>query len=182
MTQAYLLLGGNLGDRLHYLKSASLLLKSLAGEIVKKSSFYETAPWGFRDNRLFLNQVIVLNTGLDVNELFQVLVDIENRLGRTRNGSGYDARTIDIDILFYDNLVIQTRDIIVPHPRIQERKFVLEPMCEIDPGFVHPVLMKSMEQLLHECNDPLRVNRLEKTEVYLSPKAKSPASPSPGTI
>lgn len=164
------------------MKSTSLLLQSVAGEIIKKSSYYETAPWGFSDSRLFLNQVVLFNSVLNAYEFFELTKDVENRLGRTRNGNGYHARTIDIDILFYDDIVLQTNDLVIPHPRIPERRFVLEPLCEINPEFIHPVLMKSMEQLLKECNDPLQVIRLEKANTYLSPNAKSPASPKPGTI
>jgi 2-amino-4-hydroxy-6-hydroxymethyldihydropteridine diphosphokinase len=182
MAKAYLLLGGNLNDRYFYITSALELIRSLAGTIIEKSSFYETAPWGFKAENFFLNQVVAVETILEPADLFQAIVEIENRLGRTRNGIQFSSRTIDIDILFYEDRVILTESLSIPHPKIKERRFVLKPMCEINPSFIHPIEKKTLKELLNSCTDNLEVIRLEKTLSYLSPKAKSPASPNPGTI
>jgi 2-amino-4-hydroxy-6-hydroxymethyldihydropteridine diphosphokinase len=160
MAKTYLLLGGNLDDRNYYIASALRLIESLAGAVIEKSSIYETAPWGFKDENFFLNQVVAVETKLEPSELFQTIVDIENRLGRTRIGSQFSSRTIDIDILFYEDRVISTESLTIPHPRIKERRFVLEPMCELNPAFIHPVEKTTMKELLNLCSDILEVVKL----------------------
>ncbi|MBT9146172.1 MAG: Bifunctional folate synthesis protein [candidate division WS2 bacterium] len=114
--------------------------------------------------------------------MFHVIVNIENSLGRKRNNRKYTSRTIDIDILFYENEVMFSETLVIPHPRIRERKFVLEPLNELIPQYIHPVEKKTIRQLFLECNDQLEVKRFGNNQSYLSPKAKSPASPIPGTI
>lgn len=160
MAKAYLLIGGNLDDRNFYIASALRLIESLAGPVIEKSSIYETAPWGFEDENFFLNQVVAVETDLDPADLFKTIVSIENHLGRTRNGSQFSSRTIDIDILFYENRVVLTESLTIPHPRIKERRFVLQPMCEINPAFIHPIEKKTMKELLNSCADKLAVVRL----------------------
>lgn len=160
MAKAYLLLGGNIDNRQYYIESATHLIHLHAGSVVEKSSVYETVPWGFTEGPYFLNQVLGIETKLGTKELFKTIVYIENQLGRTRNGGDYSSRTIDIDILFYENEVVSSEELIIPHPKIRERKFVLEPMSELNPKFIHPVEKKTIEELLWECADPLEVIKL----------------------
>jgi 2-amino-4-hydroxy-6-hydroxymethyldihydropteridine diphosphokinase len=160
MAKTYLLLGGNLHDRYAYIASALSFIQSWAGDVVEKSSLYETAPWGFEDKNFFLNQVVAIDTKLNPFDLFKTIVAIENQLGRTRNDRQFSSRTIDIDILFYEDRIILTENLIIPHPRIKERRFVLEPMCELNPAFIHPIEKMTMKELLYSCNDKLEVVRL----------------------
>jgi 2-amino-4-hydroxy-6-hydroxymethyldihydropteridine diphosphokinase len=161
MAKAYLLLGGNIGNRDIYLNIAREKVSQLIGEIERSSSVYETEPWGFNDEKPFLNQVIVSLTTLEPREIMNVIRNIEGSLGRFRGiKDHYTSRTIDIDILFYDNLVINDHDLVIPHPRIHERRFVLQPLVEIEPGLMHPVFNKTIAVLHDECADKLQVRRL----------------------
>lgn len=152
----FLLLGTNLGDRMHYLESATALIREQVGEITAESPIYETESWGYCDND-YLNQVICCATTLKPEDVLERTSQIENTLGRIRNKEGYQARTIDIDILFHENQVVDTPDLTIPHPRIQERRFVLIPMCDISPEMVHPTLKKTMKELLQCCTDSCNV-------------------------
>lgn len=146
----YLALGSNLGDRLANLKRAIAAL-SPQMEVKAKSHVYETPPWGFEDQPKFLNQVIQVNTYLAPEPLLKHLKRLEVTLGRKAtfpNG----PRLIDIDILFYDDLVLNTPSLEIPHPRLHERGFVLLPLADIAPDWVHPVLKKSVRELLASCN------------------------------
>ncbi|HET9588690.1 MAG TPA: 2-amino-4-hydroxy-6-hydroxymethyldihydropteridine diphosphokinase [Anaerolineales bacterium] len=146
----YLALGSNLGDRLANLKRAIAAL-SPQMEVKAKSHVYETPPWGFEDQPKFLNQVIQVNTYLAPEPLLKHLKRLEVTLGRKAtfpNG----PRLIDIDILFYDDLVLNTPSLEIPHPRLHERGFVLLPLADIAPDWVHPVLKKSVGELLASCN------------------------------
>src|SRR4051812_32190165 len=138
MNEIYLLTGGNIGDRLHNLQKASDLLEETVGRPVKKSAVYETAAWGMTDQPAFLNQVLVLHVDLNPKELLHQILSVEQEMGRKRLEK-MGPRVIDIDILFFGTQVVQTPDLIVPHPRIAQRRFVLVPLNEIAPGFRHPV-------------------------------------------
>jgi 2-amino-4-hydroxy-6-hydroxymethyldihydropteridine diphosphokinase len=158
MKDVYLLIGGNMGDREAYLRAAVRAIEKTCGAIRSESSVYETEAWGLPDQDAFLNQVIEIETSLDPEELLKQILQIEETLGRKRlvkNG----PRLIDIDILFYADRVIEQEGLKVPHPRIQDRRFVLEPLNQIAPKMVHPVFHKSISQLLKECADPLKVNK-----------------------
>jgi 2-amino-4-hydroxy-6-hydroxymethyldihydropteridine diphosphokinase len=159
MNKAYLLIGGNMGDRLRNLAWAAELLQVNTGEVIQSSGVYETAAWGKTDQPAFLNQALLLQTDLSAEQLLQKIMYTENAMGRTRSQK-YGPRTIDIDILFYNREIIQLPQLIIPHPEIQNRRFALEPMNEIAPDFIHPVLNKSISQLLAECPDKLDVRRL----------------------
>ena len=149
----YLLLGSNLGDREENLSKAIALLKS-AGEIKTLSSVYETSPWGFNHPVPFLNRVILLWTSLNPTGLLKKIIKIENELGRLRAPSnGYEARTIDVDILFFGNNTYISKNLIIPHPKMAERKFTLTPLAEIAPDLIHPVLNKKVSQLFASCRD-----------------------------
>lgn len=157
------ILGGNSGDRAEYIRQATDLLIQRTGTLATASSLYETAPWGFESDEPFLNQVLQIETDLCPEAFLQQALAIEEALGRKRQPEvRYASRTIDIDLLFCDTEIIRTQTLTVPHPRIAERRFVLVPLNEIMPGFVHPLLRKSVSQLLAECNDPLPVKKLRK--------------------
>lgn len=158
MAEVYFLLGGNLGDRIVFLQKSQQLLRQEFGQPVLVSSIYETEPWGFDHEQSFLNQVIVCKTNLKPLEVLNKAQAIEEQLGRVRKKNRYSERTIDIDILFYDRLVIETDRLQIPHPRIRERMFVLAPLLEIAPEFVHPVIKKSVKELKKECLDESRVS------------------------
>jgi 2-amino-4-hydroxy-6-hydroxymethyldihydropteridine diphosphokinase len=156
MIRTFLLLGSNLGDRQDYLDKARALAKKRVGKIVAISSVYQTAAWGNTEQQAFLNQVIGVETKLTPDQLLGVIQDIENSLGRTREGK-WAARTLDIDILFYGDKIIKNEQLTIPHPEIANRKFTLEPLMEIEPEFIHPVLKKSIQKLLAICTDDLPV-------------------------
>ena len=153
MSIAYLLSGSNLGDRAANLQSAMSLIREHAGNITVCSPVYESPSWGFEHPVPFLNQAIEIETSLSAESLLSTLHQIERKCGRKRSGDGYAARTLDIDILFYDDIIIDTADLSIPHPRLQLRRFALLPMSVIAPGLQHPVLGKSISELLHECPD-----------------------------
>jgi 2-amino-4-hydroxy-6-hydroxymethyldihydropteridine diphosphokinase len=158
MVKLYILLGGNLGDKSKVFSEARLRLSQQVGTITNQSAIYETEPWGFESDDIFWNQVIKIETSISPEEVLHQTQQIEQDLGRIRKVQQYDSRIIDIDILFYGNQIIQTENLVVPHPRLQERKFALVPLCEIAPELIHPVLQKSIRQLLYECVDTLKVN------------------------
>ena len=151
-----------MGDSGAILASAVRGIGSHVGTVVKESSVYRTAPWGFEAENDFLNWAIIVDSAMLPHEVMSVLLEIERQWGRVRpNGNaGYSSRPLDIDIIFAASEVIDTADVTVPHPRAHLRRFVLEPMAEIAPDFIHPVLGKSMEQLLAECPDESRAVRL----------------------
>jgi 2-amino-4-hydroxy-6-hydroxymethyldihydropteridine diphosphokinase len=153
MSDVYLILGSNLGDRMKNLRKATELISKNAGKIISRSAVYETEPWGFNHRLNFLNQVLKINTALKPQEILEVIIKIEKLSGRKRNNNTYTARVIDIDILFYNNKVIKSDKLIIPHPRIQERMFVLVPMAELQPDYIHPELLLSISQLKNECRD-----------------------------
>ncbi|MCR4560614.1 MAG: 2-amino-4-hydroxy-6-hydroxymethyldihydropteridine diphosphokinase [Bacteroidales bacterium] len=155
----FLSLGSNLGDRLSYLNQAVEELDVCGIKCVKKSPVYETDSWGY-DDEPYLNQVLECETFLTPEKLLEETSKIETLLGRKRTLSGYQARTIDIDILFYDNEIIDIPRLIIPHPKIALRLFVLIPLCDIAPEFLHPVLKKTVRQLLDECEDTGRVEKI----------------------
>ena len=153
-TVTYLLTGSNIDPRMEYLHQARDLIAQRIGKVVKASSVYESTPWGFEAKNNFLNQVVCLHTGKTAEEVMEIILGIEREMGRERTGRGYASRTIDIDILYFDQEVIDSEMLTVPHPRIQERRFTLVPLVEIAAEFVHPGFHKSNLELLRSCNDP----------------------------
>lgn len=156
----YLLLGGNLGDRAGLIKDAKFKISERIGDISKESSVYESEPWGFTTEQNFLNQVIVVDSGLKAIEVLDLCQKIEKELGRERNSEGYSSRTMDIDILFIDDLIINTERLIVPHKNLHKRRFTLLPLYELNSNFMHSVLNKTIKQLLLDCDDNSVVNKL----------------------
>jgi 2-amino-4-hydroxy-6-hydroxymethyldihydropteridine diphosphokinase len=157
MIKLYILLGGNLGDKQKVFSEVRERLSLQVGTLTNQSVLYETEPWGFESDDVFWNQVIKIETRLSPEEVLLQTQQIEHELGRIRKANQYDSRIIDIDILFYGDLIIQTENLVVPHPRIQERKFALVPLSEIAPELIHPIFQKSIRQLLEECTDSLKV-------------------------
>ena len=158
MSTAYLLTGGNLGNRSAYLQQAAQLIQQTCGNIVHYSAIYETAAWGVTDQPSFYNQAIALETILTPETLMQQLLQIEEDMGRKRIQK-MGPRIIDLDILLIDQLVISTGLLTLPHPALPERRFALLPLCEIAPSLIHPVLRKSISQLLTDCTDELDVQK-----------------------
>lgn len=157
----FLCLGSNLGDREDYLNKALELIDKNIGKISTRSKIYETEPWGFKSENLFLNMVIQAHTKLKPFELMDRIRKIEDQLGRIRNSRQYISRTIDIDILLYSNLVLEKRGLTIPHPLMQDRRFVMVPLCEIAPKMIHPVIGKPFAQLLEECDDKRGVTKVK---------------------
>lgn len=158
MTTVHLLLGSNLGNREHNLQLANREIGRLLGPIITSSSVYKTSAWGKTDQPDFYNQVVVTTTLKSPEEALQAIRAIEDHLGRKRIEK-WGSRIIDIDILFWNDQVISTPDLTIPHPGIPYRRFTLIPLAEISPDFVHPVLQKSVQQLLQECTDTLSVEK-----------------------
>lgn len=158
--KVYLLLGSNMGARLQLLETAIKNINQRIGEVVEKSSIYETAAWGKTDQPGFLNIAIAVNTLLRPLEVLTRALDIESQLGRIREEK-WGARLIDIDIIFYGNDIVNITDQLqIPHPEMHKRKFVLEPLVEIAPDLQHPMLNKSLSELLHELSDDLEVTKI----------------------
>ena len=161
MVEVYLLLGSNLGDRQQFLNEATWLLQERAGTILKHSSIYETEPWGHTNKNNFLNQVLLVETSLNPYELLKVIKAIETKLGRIRKAQRYNTRCIDIDILFYNDEVYFSDNLVIPHPRLHDRMFTLVPLNEIAPDYLHPILKKTIRELINDCDDKLSVRKLK---------------------
>ena len=150
MAEVYVSLGTNLGDKDNNLRTAVRLMQERIGKVISLSSFYETVPWGFQSEHSFLNAAACIETRLSPEQLLLVTQQIERELGRTQKSSGnaYKDRLIDIDLLMYDNLQIHSDQLVLPHPLMPERRFVLEPLAEIAPETIHPVTGKTIRELL----------------------------------
>ena len=153
MPDVYLILGANLGDRIKNLQKATDHISRDIGKIADRSSIYETEPWGFNCGSDFLNQILKVNTSLKPEEVLSEIISIEKVCGRKIKSKKYEAREIDIDILFYNDIIFRSDKLVIPHPDIQERMFVLVPMAELQPDFMHPVLQKPISFLKEGCND-----------------------------
>lgn len=156
---AYLITGGNMGDRGANLRRAAQYLAERVGKIVLQSSLFETEAWGNTQQPSFYNQVLIIKTALQPQQLMHALLQIEKEMGRIRTVKNA-ARLIDIDMLYYDEIILDTEEVILPHKEIANRRFVLKPLVEVAPDYIHPVLLKSNSQLLKECKDVLEANPL----------------------
>ncbi len=155
----YLLLGSNLADKRVNIQRAFDLIDLKIGKIILKSSLYETEPWGIKDQNNYLNQVLKVKSQCSPKSLLEKCNEIEIIIGRKRSKK-WGERLIDIDILYYDDLVISDNELIIPHPEIQNRRFTLELLVELAPDLIHPILQKDQKQLLLECTDPLWVKKI----------------------
>ena len=165
----FLSLGSNRGDRMEALRTAEKLIAERIGAVTGRSPVVESGPWGFTDDTLFLNDVLEVRTSLSPHEILQVAGEIEEEMGRERKVPVYDewgkrvysARIMDIDILFYNDVILESKELTIPHPAISIRRFVLAPFSMFRPGFVHPVLKKTMREMLDECPDKSEVRVIE---------------------
>jgi 2-amino-4-hydroxy-6-hydroxymethyldihydropteridine diphosphokinase len=169
--RTFLLLGSNLGNRLQNLLLAKNFIINKLGKILNESSIYETEPWKMPDEETwFLNQVIEVETELLPGEVLKMIKEYEAQNGRKDmpNRKTYESRVIDIDILFYDDEIINTEVLTIPHPLLHSRRFALLPMNDIAPGLVHPVLNKTIEELLELCPDKAEVRKMESFDMEMA--------------
>jgi 2-amino-4-hydroxy-6-hydroxymethyldihydropteridine diphosphokinase len=156
MNTIFLQLGSNMGDRNAYLQKARKLITEKIGMIKKRSRIYESVPWGIENQNNYLNQVLELKSKFTADEVLQKILDIENKIGRIRNEK-WGERIIDIDILFYNDLIIEKEELCIPHIHLHNRKFVLTPLHEISPDYIHPKYRKKVSELMQECKDTDKV-------------------------
>ncbi len=157
-TPIYIALGSNQGDRLQYLQGAVDHIFKKIGQVTCVSAIYETPSWGF-DGNDFFNACITVETRFSPEIVLAKLMDIEQSFGRERRGKGYHNRTLDLDLIFYGNTVLNTEKLILPHPRISERLFVLQPLADIAANFIHPAYQKTVQELLAQTQDPSTIKR-----------------------
>lgn len=159
MNTIYLLLGSNMGNSHEQLLHAQKTIEDNIGEIMFSSSLYSTAAWGNTNQADFLNQVLIVDTSLTAFKLLKSALAIEKKMGRLRTIKNA-PRIIDIDILFFNSDIIETKNLTIPHPEIQNRRFVLTPLAELSSDFVHPILKKTINELLIACKDGLNVQKI----------------------
>lgn len=162
MVDCYVLYGSNVGNKSEIFDQAFCLINNRCGDVVALSSAYESEPWGFDADEWFLNRLMIVRTELSPDDIMDVLLDIESLLGRVRHpeSKGYASRKIDLDILYYGDEIVNDDKVIAPHPRLHLRRFVLLPMCEVAPDFVHPVFHLTQTELLESCPDKSEVKLL----------------------
>ena len=161
MTNVVLGIGGNEGDKKANFLRVEQLISEEVGKIIARSPIYETEPWGFEAKDEFWNGVLLVQTTLKPNEVLQVILDIEARMGRMRIGKGYSSRPMDIDLLLYGQEVINEPDLIVPHLLMAQRNFVIYPLADICPDWVHPVFGKTIRELQEVCPDQGKIRIAE---------------------
>ncbi len=161
MNKFFLITGGNIGDRKKNLEIAANNIEENIGNIVKSSSIYETEAWGYSDQPAFYNQIHIIKSKFAAQEVMNKILEIEKKMGRIRTIKNA-ARIIDIDILFFNNEIINNSTLTIPHKEISNRRFVLMPLYELSPHFIHPVLKMNIKELLSICQDPLEVKQLKK--------------------
>ena len=159
MNTVYLLLGSNMGNSPSQLDTARKHISQKIGNIKRESRLYQTAAWGKEDQPDFLNQVLIVTTEFSPANLIELVLSIEKTMGRIRTLKNA-PRLIDIDILYFNKEIIHSKNLVVPHPAISERRFVLIPLNELSPAFVHPLFHKTNHQMLLECTDPLDVKKI----------------------
>jgi len=159
MSEVFILLGGNQGNKHKIFSETIKLIGERIGTVIISSSVYETEPWGFVSD-LFWNQALIVETMLLPEDVLKCALEIENKMGRKRLSANYEARPIDIDLMYYDDLQINTPTLTIPHPLIAQRRFILVPLAEIAPERIHPVTNITIKEMLQNCPDQLKVTRL----------------------
>ena len=152
MSKVYFSIGSNKGNRSKLINEAIDKIDISIGRVEKKSSIYETKSWGFNSNN-FYNTCLLIESSLSVELILNKILKIEKDMGRLNSVGQYSDRFIDIDILFFEDIIVNSKDLIIPHPRLHLRKFVLTPMLDLAPDLIHPILNKSIRQLELECED-----------------------------
>jgi len=152
MSKVYFSIGSNKGNRSQLINEAIDKIDISIGKVEQKSSIYETQSWGFKSNNFF-NVCLLIESSLSVESIFNKILKIEKDMGRLKSGNKYSDRCIDIDILFVEDIIVDSKNLIIPHPRLHIRKFVLTPMLDLAPDLIHPILNKSIKQLELECDD-----------------------------
>jgi len=152
MSKVYFSIGSNKGNRSQLINEAIDKIDISIGKVEQKSSIYETQSWGFKSNN-FYNVCLLIESSLSVESIFNKILKIEKDMGRLKSGNKYSDRCIDIDILFVEDIIVNSKNLIIPHPRLHLRKFVLTPMLDLAPDLIHPILNKSIKQLELECDD-----------------------------
>ena len=155
----FILQGSNIGNRQETLDKAKIIIDEYIGSIQSESPLYESEPWGFECDTWFLNRVLKVKTSFNPQILLKKILEIEKQLGRVRDveKKSYSSRSIDLDILYFNQDIVKEKDLEIPHPKIQLRKFTLLPLCDIAPNLLHPVLLQSNIQLLNNCEDKTQV-------------------------
>lgn len=166
MAKVYFSLGSNQGDRLLSLVEASQLIGKLIGRVLRFSPVVESEPWGFSAETTFYNQVLDVETDLTPQQVLASILEIEKKMGRMRVGKEYSSRVIDIDILFYDERIVQDDNLTIPHPLLHKRRFVLQPLCALDSGLIHPVFSLSVSELLNELDDNSQLSEVMNADEY----------------
>ena len=161
MHQVFLGIGGNIGNKLNNFNTVHQIIKNEVGKIIKSSSIYETPPWGFESKDNFWNQVLIVETEYLPEILLKKIIEIEGKFGRKRETGKYDSREMDIDILYYDDIFMETKNLVIPHPKIYLRKFVLVPLNEIAPDYKHPLRRFTSMQMLEYCLDDSIILKLD---------------------
>jgi 2-amino-4-hydroxy-6-hydroxymethyldihydropteridine diphosphokinase len=164
LNTVYILLGGNVGNSTSYFMRAKEMIENHLGCIKNQSMIYETEPWGFQAQQHFLNQVIEINTDKNAEHTLLKLIEFENILGREKTSIGYESRTIDLDILFFNSEIIDKKDLQIPHPRMHQRKFTLIPLNEIATNKIHPILQTPIWSILKDCKDSSKVKICKNAE------------------
>lgn len=166
MAEVYFSLGSNEGDRLNFLVTATELIAKLIGKLMEYSSVIESEPWGFNTDTKFLNMVLSVETEFTPHQVLTKILEIETYLGRIRHGKAYTNRMIDIDILFYNTEIINDDNLVIPHPLMHKRKFVLQPLAELVPDLIHPVFQISVSELLLKLNEPSPISEVVTREEF----------------
>ena len=161
MHQVFLGIGGNTGNKHENFDKVYTFIKNELGDIIKRSSVYETPPWGFESEENFWNQVIIVETQFSPEKLLKNIAQIENHFGRERVKGKYTSREMDIDILYFDDLIVNIEKLTIPHPQISNRLFVLVPLAEIAPEFLHPQLKMTSLQMFNNCTDSSAIKKVE---------------------
>ena len=150
--KVFLQLGSNIGDRVYYLNLAKRFIIDEIGSVLNKSRIYESAPWGVISQDYYLNEIIEVNTVDDPDTVLKKILNIEKKIGRVRKKK-WSSRVIDIDIIFYNNFIINKKNLIIPHEYMHKRNFVLLPLNEIAANFLHPIFKKTVNKLMLKCTD-----------------------------